>query len=157
MKVQAVFKTSKTLSFTTKIEFYDDNGRIYSLPVSGTSDNCLFTNFAYFQRCRGDYKLITSEDVNFNKGPVMLQLEEAYDDQSIIEDGQGFDSKIPKKKGNHSIISDKTLGSGGSSRGAAAALGYAPVPMKELEDSSDFIKRWLNYNVLTQTIINFPS
>lgn len=87
MKVQAVFKTSKTLSFTTKIEFYDDNGRIYTLPVSGTSDNCLFTNFAYFQRCRGDYKLITSEDVNFNKGPVMLQQEEVYDDQSIIEDG----------------------------------------------------------------------
>ena len=40
----------------------------------------------------------------------MLQQEEAYDDHSIIEEGEGFDSKIPKKRGNHSIISDKTLG-----------------------------------------------
>ena len=51
LKIQAFFKSNKPLSFTTRIEFYDDTGRIYTIPISGTSDNCLFTNFAFLQRC----------------------------------------------------------------------------------------------------------
>ena len=56
--------TNKTpLSFTAKIEFIDENGKIYWIPVSGTTDNCLFTNYPYFQRNQEkDYNF--SEDDN---------------------------------------------------------------------------------------------
>ena len=47
LKIQAFFKTPKPLSFTTRIEFYDDSGRNYTLPISGHSDNCLLTNYQY--------------------------------------------------------------------------------------------------------------
>lgn len=47
IKVEAVFSNPKPMSFTCRIEFYDDTGRIYSICVSGTTDNCLFTNFSY--------------------------------------------------------------------------------------------------------------
>jgi hypothetical protein len=47
LRVEAVFSHKKPLSFTTRIEFYDDGGQIYKIPISGTTDNCLFTNFPY--------------------------------------------------------------------------------------------------------------
>lgn len=48
IKVEATFSCKKPLSFTTRIEFYDDSERTYEIQISGTTDNCLFTNFSYF-------------------------------------------------------------------------------------------------------------
>lgn len=52
-----MFSSVKPVSFTTRIEFYDESGKTYTLPISGTviclfflflkSDNCLLTNFSY--------------------------------------------------------------------------------------------------------------
>jgi len=55
IRVEATFSHPKPFSFTTRIEFYDDTGRIYSIPVSATTDNSLFTNFSYMQRCQGEF------------------------------------------------------------------------------------------------------
>jgi hypothetical protein len=62
LKFEAFLKKPKSLSFTTRIEFYDDPGRIYALPISGTADNSLFTNFSYLRRCQGEYSLVVDED-----------------------------------------------------------------------------------------------
>lgn len=35
--------SDKPISFTIRIDFYDHNNRVFSLPVSGTADNCMFT------------------------------------------------------------------------------------------------------------------
>lgn len=43
IKVEAAFKHDKPLSFTLNVEFYDENNRMYSLPISGTTDNCSYT------------------------------------------------------------------------------------------------------------------
>jgi hypothetical protein len=48
VKVEATFSSKKPISFTTRIEFYDDSERCYEIAISGTSDNSLFTNFGYF-------------------------------------------------------------------------------------------------------------
>jgi hypothetical protein len=45
IKVEVAFKSSKPISFNTKIEISDDKGNSYILPIGGTADNCLFTNF----------------------------------------------------------------------------------------------------------------
>jgi len=49
IKVEVVFMSKKSLSFSTKIEFEDDNKR-YAITVSGTADNSILTNFPFFQR-----------------------------------------------------------------------------------------------------------
>ena len=46
LKVEISFINKKPLSFTTRLEFIDE-ARVYSINISGTTDNCLFTNFAY--------------------------------------------------------------------------------------------------------------
>jgi hypothetical protein len=36
LRIEAMFNASKPVSFTTRIEFYDESGRTYTLPISGT-------------------------------------------------------------------------------------------------------------------------
>jgi hypothetical protein len=71
MRVDAVFISQKSLSFTTRVEFYDEFGVAYMIPVSGTADNCLLTAYSYMQRCAGDFRL------ELGQSGVML----LYDDQ----------------------------------------------------------------------------
>lgn len=47
LKVEAVFTSSKPLSFTTFIDFFDDEGNKFSIPISGTTDNSIFTIFSF--------------------------------------------------------------------------------------------------------------
>jgi hypothetical protein len=47
IRVEIQYKSDKPQSFTTKIEFTDENSRCYSIPVSGTTDNCIMSNYSY--------------------------------------------------------------------------------------------------------------
>lgn len=71
LRVDALFQAHKAISFTTRIEFYDDAGKIYTIPVSGTTDNCLLTNYPYIQRSQGDFRISISDPEN-QKGPIMI-------------------------------------------------------------------------------------
>lgn len=47
IRVEITFISDKSQSFTTKLEFVDENSRQYSIPVSCTTDNCILTNYSY--------------------------------------------------------------------------------------------------------------
>jgi hypothetical protein len=47
VKVEASFTFSSPLSFTTFIDFFDDEGNKFSIPISGTTDNSLFTSYGF--------------------------------------------------------------------------------------------------------------
>ena len=55
------FVAKKPVSFTVKLEIYD-GCRIYELPISGTSDNSLFTIFPYLLDKQNLYKLENISD-----------------------------------------------------------------------------------------------
>lgn len=73
LKVEVVFKSPKPLSFTTKLQFFDEQNKLYEIPISGTADNSIFTNFQYLQRNKGDF---TYELDSNQSGPVKLVDEE---------------------------------------------------------------------------------
>ena len=50
VKVEATFKFSSPLSFTTFLDFFDDEGNKFSIPISGTTDNSIFTVYSFLQR-----------------------------------------------------------------------------------------------------------
>ena len=50
LKCEVTMLSAKPISFTTKLIFYDTKGKQYPIMVSGTTDNCLFTNYSFFQR-----------------------------------------------------------------------------------------------------------
>lgn len=76
-------------------------------------------------------------------------MDDADDDINSVDGAAEEKDKTTKKKGAPSVVSNKTLSSQASSKNSRSALGYSPIPSKDLEESCEFIKRWLNYNVLT--------
>jgi len=55
LKVEAIFISDKPMSFTREVEFKEGK-RTYKIFVSGTTDNCLFTNYSFIQRSsRGQF------------------------------------------------------------------------------------------------------
>lgn len=50
----------------------------------------------------------------------------------------------------------QTLSMRSTSSKGTSALGYTPVRQEQLEESAEYITRWLNYHVLTQSIVGYP-
>jgi len=62
IRVEITFVSDRPQSFTTKLEFVDENSRQYSIPVSCTTDNCILTNYSYLQRAVSDYQIKADEN-----------------------------------------------------------------------------------------------
>ena len=45
--MQVHFTAPKSVSFTAKIDFFDGEGNVFCLPVSGTSENSILTVYPY--------------------------------------------------------------------------------------------------------------
>jgi|JI6StandDraft_1071083.scaffolds.fasta_scaffold10500_1 hypothetical protein len=63
IKVEVSWRFAKPMSFTIKLEFSDDMNRTYVVPISGTADNSFFTNYAYFLRSEGKFKVEVKESL----------------------------------------------------------------------------------------------
>ncbi len=119
----------------------DDNSKIYSIPVSGTTDNSLFTNYSFFQRCGDEYQV----DAQENKPLMLIENQD-------ISDNEDFDKNFQKSGG---FTSSK--GGSVSGKSSRSILGYTPIPSGLLDRSADYLMRWLNTYALITTIQTFPS
>ena len=63
LKCEVKFTSQKPITFTTRLIFYDKEGNQFPIQVAGTSDNCLFTNYSFFQRSeRNSYEFYLDKD-----------------------------------------------------------------------------------------------
>lgn len=137
--VEAVFCSKKPLSFTAKIDFMDEDGNRFSIPISGTTDNSLFTIFPFIQRHMDEIHLEAEEG-----RPITLVLDASSDteENSVRQGGGGG----PRTSAASSVVS----------RSARSIIGYNPIPMYMLDKGLDFLTRFLNNRVLSTTISRFP-
>lgn len=47
------------MAFTAKVDFFDTDGNKFSIPVTGITDNCLFSLYAYI--CQNENRLEWSQ------------------------------------------------------------------------------------------------
>ena len=47
------FHASKAMSFTANVDFLDEEGNRYSIPITGTTDNCILTVQPFIQVAYG--------------------------------------------------------------------------------------------------------
>ena len=127
------------MSFTTHIDFYDDEGNKFSIPISGTTDNSIFTVFSFIQRNQEEIDL----EVEPGK-PIMLIQDATSDDES---GKAGVPGKAFSKGGASSVIS----------RTARSIVGFNPVPVHILEKNCEYVCRWFNGTLHTTTMSNFPN
>lgn len=136
IKVDAKFKFSTPLSFTTFINFYDDEGNTFSIPISGTTDNSIFTCHSYLQR--------NPEEIAYKVEPGKpIKLEPNL--SSDPESGKTGYGRI--SKGASSVIS----------RTAKSLVGYNPVKSDILDRNCEYITRWFNNTLQTHPMQNFPA
>jgi len=135
LKVEAIFRSAKPISFTLEIHFRDDRNLIYPIKISGTADNCLFTNYPYIQRNFNEYRII-AEDYQ------PIRIDDLTDDD------------LDSHRGPTSIgFSAKT---GSSSKLAKGMLGYSPIQPHMIEKACQGIVDWMNYNCLVSYINRYP-
>lgn len=138
VKVEASFTFTSPLSFTTFIDFFDDEGNKFSIPISGTTDNSIFSVFTFLQR-HFDEIVYRSESGK----PIMLDQCATSDKESIIT---GFPGAKAASKGASSVIS----------RTALSLVGYNPVRVDILERNCEFICRWFNSSLNNNSMQAFP-
>ena len=135
MKVEVSFKSSKPLSFTTRIDLIDDQDGTWSIYCSGTTDNCLLTNCYYFMTEPIPGAYIGREN---DKAPITYILPSPESSDSEEEDAA-------------SIAYSKA-----SSGSAGGNLGFTPIPFDILKDHCDTISLWLRENIPGIGVSSFP-
>ena len=125
LKCEVKMLSNKPISFTTKLIFFDTQGKQYPIMVSGTTDNCLFTNYSFFQ---GNIK--TFYEYNFDKETKDVNII-----KSSIEDND--DLNDDKKSEN---ISSSYIG---SSANSIALLGYNKTNAQIIEQNCKYIKKYI--------------
>lgn len=144
--MEVSFFSNKPLSFTTKIDFLDESSKIYSLPISGTTDNCLFTNFPYFQRHFESEYTIQADD---NKPPQLIESLNTSEDEEL---------KTPRPVAGNNRGSIQNRGTSvASTKSNKSVLGFDPISKNMLDKSCEVLLRWLNHTALNLNIQNFPS
>ena len=125
LKCEVKMLSNKPISFTTKLIFYDSEGKQYPIMVSGTADNCLFTNYSFFQRnikTLYEYSLDKeTKNVNIIKTP--------------LDENEENNEEKKSEKASSSYA--------GSSVNSIALLGYNKINSQIIEQNCKYIKKYI--------------
>ena len=125
LKCEVKLLSNKPISFTTKLIFYDTEGKQYPIMVSGTVDNCLFTNYSFFQR-----NIKTLYEYNFDKETKNV---------NIIKSPTEENEDLNDDKKSENISSSYV----GSSANSIALLGYSKINPQIIEQNCKYIKKYI--------------
>ena len=141
VKVEASFTFSTPLSFTTFIDFFDDEGNKFSIPISGTTDNSVFSVFSFMQR--------NFEEIAYKAEPgkPIRIVQEYNSDQESAKTGLMAPGGKAFSKGASSVVS----------RTARSLVGYNPVRIDILERNCEFITRWFTHTMSAHSLQSFPN
>lgn len=88
LPVDVSFESKKPLSFTATIEFLDEDGKRFPIPVSGIADNCTLTTEQFLAANDG---CLTMDGADVNR-PVMLPRQARYMAPPMAQLDQGADN-----------------------------------------------------------------
>lgn len=153
IRVEIQFKSKKPLCFTANLEFFDAEGNFFRLPVVGTSDNCLFSNFDFVSYHSSHFELFYRK--NF---PII------YANKQHVKSITKMIESAVKQQQEQSPARDR--------RGIQAAV-EAPTPILVIEPagvvceeysncnsmseiSTDSLLKWINANCLKTPLVSIP-
>lgn len=105
LPVDVSFASDQPLSFTANLDFFDDDGRKFSVPVTGTADNCLLTNHPF---------------LTFNKDALQISVEDGKAPTLVPDAGYKIQ---PPELSDASVTSQ----SGALARWLDVTLARAPI------------------------------
>ena len=142
LKCEVIFSSNKSVTFTTKLIFYDKAGQKYPILVAGTTDNCIFTNYSYFQRTdKNSYEFYSEPNthaINIRKITPVVKDNNENDKNNEKSKNEDDDEEEEKK-------SDKNLKDFVSSmaKNSTDLLGYNKINNQLIEMNCKHIKKSL--------------
>ena len=139
LKCEVRFSSNKPITFTTKLIFFDKAGQQYPIQVAGTTDNCLFTNYSFFQRTEKNSYEFYSENNAINVRKINPSTKEdenqKNNDKNNKEDDDDDDDKKSDKNSDDFVSSIQ--------KNSTALLGYNKINQQVIEMNCKHIKKYL--------------
>ena len=139
LKCEVKLVSNKPVTFTTKLIFFDKAGQQYPIQVAGTTDNCIFTNYSFFQRTeKNTYEFVSdkeSHSINIRK---ITPAKEEEADKHKEKDKDDDDDDDDKKSDRNS---DDFVSS--MAKNSTALLGYSRINQQVIEMNCKYIKKYL--------------
>lgn len=136
LRMEISFKSPKPLSFTCKLIFFDEDNVESCIMVAGTTDNCLFTNFSFFQSNYENYEIIRENDsINVKK---------------IKENDLDIDLNEDRKSVNFTVSHMSTIIT------KTSILGYKKISKEDMENNCKILRRYIKIVYPNAIISNFP-
>ena len=140
LKLEIKFMSQKPISFTTKLIFYDKEGKQYPIFVAGTTDNCLFTNYSFFQRTERD-----SYEINYDRDIRAINLKKKInteitpkENEKAIEDNIN-NVNVDKKSDKNS----SSYAGSSQAKNSTALLGYQKISNAVLDLNCKMVKKYI--------------
>ena len=138
LKGEVKMLTNKPITFTTKLIFFDKEGQQFPITVAGTCDNCLFTNFSFFQRTEKNMY-----EFNYDKETKAINLKKSLikSDEDILgdkKDNQRDDDDDKKSEKNSSSYMGSSM-----AKNSTALLGYNKINSLVIEQNCKMVKKYL--------------
>ena len=137
LKMEIKFMSQKPISFTTKLIFYDKEGKQYPIFVAGTTDNCIFTNYTFFQRTE-----IDSYEINYDRDTKAINLKKKINGDLTPKEkdkpGEGNDNIEKKSEKNSSSYAGSS-----QAKNSTALLGYQKISNAVLDLNCKMVKKYI--------------
>ena len=138
LKCEVKFTSQKPITFTTRLIFYDKEGNQFPIQVAGTSDNCLFTNYSFFQRSeRNSYEFYLDKDnrsINLRKGnPNTNITNEKGDDKENVD----IDEEKKSDKNSSSFAGSSVA------KNSNNLLGYRKINNDVIDLNCKMVKKYI--------------
>ena len=144
LKGEVKMLTNKPITFTTKLIFFDKEGQQFPIQVAGTCDNCLFTNFSFFQRTdRSTYDFIYDKDtkaINIKKNLISKDEDNNLGEKANKENQRANEDLEEDKKSEKN--SSSYVGSS-MAKTSTALLGYNKISQLAIDQNCKMVKKYL--------------
>ncbi len=136
LRMELCFKSAKPLSFTCKLIFFDNDNVESYIMVAGTTDNCLFSNFSFFQS-------------NFENFEIVRELD-SINVRKIKENEMDLDINEDRKSVNFTVSHMSTMVT------KTSVLGYKKISKQDMDNNCKFLKRYIKIIYPNAIISQFP-
>jgi len=142
LKCEVRFSSNKPVTFTTKLIFFDKAGQQYQIQVAGTTDNCLFTNYSFFQRSdKNAYEFYSDKDthaINIRKTNPMVKDDDndKNNDKNNNKDDDEDDDDKKSDKNSDDFVSSMA-------KNSTALLGYTRINQQVIDNNCKYVKKYL--------------
>ena len=130
------FISQKPLSFTTKLIFFDREGQQFPIQVAGTTDNCIFTNYSFFQITdKNSYEFVMEKDNSINL--KKLNYENGSNSKNDAKKVNGLEDDKKSENNSSSFVGSS------ANTNSNSLLGYRKINNSIIDLNCKMIKKYL--------------